>query len=129
MPTINRFEDLDVWKLTFEIANYIYDLTMKEPFCKDFALRDQVRRCSISVFSNIAEGFERDGNKEFANFLSIAKGSCGELRAQMIFAHKRRYITDDELRDITGRLLSASNQIAAFRNYLRNSELKGRKFA
>ena len=128
MPTINRFEDLDVWKLTFEIANYVYDLTLKEPFCRDFALRDQVRRCAISVFSNIAEGFERDGNKEFVNFLSIAKCSCGELRAQVIFAHKRMYIDDHELDDLSGRLLSASNQIAAFRSYLRNSEMKGRKF-
>lgn len=129
MATINRFEDLDVWKLTFEIANYTYDLTLKEPFCRDFALRDQVRRCAISVFSNIAEGFERDGNKEFVNFLSIAKGSCGDLRSQMIFAHKRKYINDDELTDLSVRLISASNQIGAFRSYLRNSEMKGRKFA
>ena len=128
MVTINRFEDLDVWKLTFDNANYIYDLTLNEPLSKDFALRDQIRRSAISVFSNIAEGFERDGNKELLNFLSTAKGSCGELRSQLIFAHRRKYISDDEIEDLTARLISASNQIAAFQRYLRNSELKGRKF-
>ena len=128
MATINRFEDLDVWKLTFDNANYIYDLTLNEPLCKDFALRDQIRRSAISVFSNIAEGFERDGNKELLNFLSIAKGSCGELRSQLIFAHRRKYISDKEIEDLAARLISASNQIAAFQRYLRNSELKGRKF-
>ena len=129
MTRINRFEDLDVWKLTFENANYIYDLTLQDPFCKDFALRDQIRRSAISVFSNIAEGFERDGNKELVNFLAIAKGSCGELRAQLIFAYKRNYISDEQMTDLSLRLVSASNQIAAFQRYLRNSELKGRKFA
>src|SRR5687768_10138649 len=74
MATINRFEELDVWKLVLENASLIYDLSAKGDFAKDFALRDQIRRCAISVFSNIAEGFERDGNKEFINFLAIAKG-------------------------------------------------------
>jgi len=78
MASINRFEDLEVWKLAFENASLVYDLTLKEPFCKDYALRDQIRRSAVSVFSNIAEGFERDGNRELINFLSIAKGSCGE---------------------------------------------------
>ncbi|HKX84239.1 MAG TPA: four helix bundle protein [Pyrinomonadaceae bacterium] len=128
MATINRFEDLEVWKLALENANIIYDLTSKSPFNQDFALRDQVRRCAISVFSNIAEGFERDGNKEFINFLSVAKGSCGELRAQLIFAHERRYISDGELKMISEKLVSTSNQISGFQRYLRSSELKGRKF-
>ena len=83
MAKIERFEDLEVWKLAFEIANDVYDLSSREPFSRDFALRDQMRRSAISVFSSIAEGFERDGNKEFINFLAIAKGSCGELRAQI----------------------------------------------
>ena len=129
MASIKRFEDLEVWKLTFDIANVVYDLTSREPFCKDFALRDQIRRSAISVFSSIAEGFERDGNKELVNFLSIAKGSCGELRAQLIFAHRRQYVTDEEMADLTDRLISSSNQIAAFQRYLRMSEFKGRKFA
>ena len=125
---IHKFEDLEVWKLAFENANLIYDLTSKGPFSKDFSLRDQVRRSAVSVFSNIAEGFERDGNKEFINFLSIAKGSCGELRAQVKFASRLGYITEGELLAIQERLIQTSNQIAGFQRYLRASEMKGRKF-
>lgn len=127
--TIRRFEDLDVWKKAFENANIVYELTAKEMFFRDYALRDQIRRSAVSVFSNIAEGFERDGNREFINFLSIAKGSCGELRAQILFAHRRQYISDAESADICERVVEASRQIAAFQRYLQNSELRGRKFA
>lgn len=128
MATINRFEELDVWKLAFENASLVYDLSPKGDFAKDFALRDQIRRCAISVFSNIAEGFERDGNKEFINFLAIAKGSCGEMRSQAIFAHRRGYISDDESVLISERLARTSKQISGFQRYLRESELRGRKF-
>lgn len=129
MAAIKRFEDLEVWKLAFGAADAIYDLTLDGPLKHDFALRDQIRRCAISVFSNIAEGFERDGNREFINFLSIAKGSCGELRSQLIFAHKRDYISDEDLESITNRLIEISNQISGFQRYLRESEMRGRKFA
>jgi four helix bundle protein len=129
MPTIKRFEDLEVWKLAFEIANDIYDLTSATPFRGDSALRDQVRRCAISVFSNIAEGFERDGNREFINFLSIAKGSCGELRSQLVFAHRRGYLSAEQLELIAQKLIKASHQISGFQRYLRESEMRGRKFA
>jgi four helix bundle protein len=128
MATIKRFEDLEVWKLAFEIANQVYDLTLDERFSRDFALRDQMRRCAISVFSNIAEGFERDGNREFINFLSIAKGSCGELRSQAAFAHRRGYLSDEQLSALTVRLLDASQQISGFQRYLRDTEMRGRKF-
>ncbi len=128
MATIKRFEDLEVWKLAVENANSIYDLTSKGDFHKDFALRDQIRKCAISVFSNIAEGFERDGNKEFINFLSIAKGSCGEVRSQALFAHARGYISDEELAHISEKLVRTSNQISGFQKYLRDSELRERKF-
>jgi four helix bundle protein len=129
MATIKRFEDLEVWKLAFETANVVYDLTLEVPLKNDFALRDQIRRCAVSIFSNIAEGFERDGNREFINFLSIAKGSCGELRSQIIFAHKRSYIVDEDLESLTTKLIEISNQISGFQRYLRESEMRGRKFA
>ena len=71
--TIERFEELEVWKLAMECANLIYDVTSTGKFSRDYVLRDQIRRAAVSIFSNIAEGFERDGNKEFSNFLSIAR--------------------------------------------------------
>lgn len=129
MARIDRFEDLDIWILAKDIANRIYDLTSLDEFSKDFALKDQVRRAAISVFSNIAEGFERNGNKEFLQFLSIAKASCGEVRAQMIFACDRNYISAEKLEEITNALESLSRQMGGFSKYLRQSELKGQKFS
>ena len=81
MANIERFEDLEIWKLSKNLANQIYDVTTKGKFSQDYVLRDQVRRAAVSIFSNIAEGFERNGNKEFIQFLYIAKASCGEVRA------------------------------------------------
>lgn len=73
MPRIRRFEDLEAWKLARLIARDVYRLTRKRDFARDFGLRDQICRSAVSIMANIAEGFERDGDKEFQNFLSIAK--------------------------------------------------------
>jgi len=127
MSKIERFEDLEVWKMAMECANLIYDITSIGKFSQDYVLRDQIRRAGVSIFSNIAEGFERDGNKEFCNFLTIAKGSCGEARAQAEFAFRRNYISEDEYKLVSEKLIQTSRQISGFRNYLRQSEMKGRK--
>ena len=83
MATFKRFEDIEAWQLAREFTAKIYRLSKVPPFSRDFALRDQMRRAAVSVMSNIAEGFERGGTKEFLHFLSIAKGSAGELEAQL----------------------------------------------
>ncbi len=124
---IKRFEDLEVWKIAFDSANLIYDITSVGKFSQDYVLRDQIRRAGVSIFSNIAEGFERDGNKELANFLTIAKGSCGEARAQAIFAFHRNYISKDEFDTISGKLVKTSQQLSGFRSYIQQSGMKGRK--
>ncbi|MGI9034645.1 MAG: four helix bundle protein [Pyrinomonadaceae bacterium] len=127
MATVNKFEDLDVWKIAFESANLICDVTSTGKFSSDYVLRDQIRRAGVSIFSNIAEGFERDGNKEFANFLTIAKGSCGEARAQATFAFHRNYISREEFDLLSEKLTQTSRQISGFRSYITQSEMKGRK--
>jgi four helix bundle protein len=105
---IKKFEDLESWKKARAITNAIYEATAAGRFSRDFGLKDQVRRASISILSNIAEGFERGGDKEFLQFLAVAKGSCGEVRAQL-------YIAIDKGISV--------------RNFLRNSPQKPRRLA
>ena len=81
MATFQKFEDIEAWQRARELTREIYTASNENPFSKDFGLRDQVRKTSVSIMSNIAEGFERDGTKEFIQFLSVAKGSSGELRS------------------------------------------------
>jgi four helix bundle protein len=125
---IERFEDLEIWKEARSLAKYIFEITEKEPFCKDYKFRDQIRSSSGSVMDNIAEGFERDGNKEFVQFLSIAKGSCGEVRSQSYRAFDYQYINDAVLQDLISRTIQLSKKISSFISYLKRSEFKGTKF-
>jgi len=86
---IEKFEDLNVWKEAMRLSVDVYKVLNK---CKDFGLRDQMQRASVSIPSNIAEGFERESNKEFIRFLFIAKASCGELRTQIYLAQELNII-------------------------------------
>ena len=89
---IKKFEDLESWKKARQLTNKIYEATAEGSFTRDFGLKDQIRRASISILSNIAEGFERGGDKEFLQFLAVAKGSCGEVRAQLYIAVDQGYL-------------------------------------
>ena len=94
MATIKRFEEIEAWQIGRELVNAVYALTRVEPFSKDWGLKDQIQRAAVSICSNIAEGFERSGNKEFANFLWIAKGSAGEVASQLYHAKDIGYVSE-----------------------------------
>lgn len=128
MARTQSFEDLKVWKAAREVTNLIYEATEGNSFSRNFALRDQIRRSTISVVSNIAEGFERNGNKEFINFLFIAKGSCGEARAQMYLALDRQYVTGFEFDLIQTKLKEISRMLYGLIRYLKDSDKKGPKY-
>jgi four helix bundle protein len=115
-------------KLAREVTREIYEISSNEKFSRDFALVNQIRRASISILSNIAEGFERSGNKEFLQFLATAKGSCGEVRAQLYVAFDQKYIDETKFRELTEKLLEINRLIAGFMKYLQQSDLRGSKF-
>jgi four helix bundle protein len=126
--TIINFEDLEIWKEARELCKKVKEITQKQDFSKDFKFRDQLRASSGSVMDNIAEGFGRGGNKEFSQFLSIAKGSNAEVRSQILRALDYEYIdnkTCDELLQMTS---SVSNKINKLMIYLKNSTFKGKKY-
>ncbi|MFQ3675313.1 MAG: four helix bundle protein [Endomicrobiia bacterium] len=123
MATYKSFEDLPIWKNAKDLSVEIYKITSSSVFKNDYGLSDQIRRSSISISSNIAEGFERATKKEFIQFLFIAKGSVGELRSQVTIACELGYITLEKFQEINKKCLSLSKQISGFISYLRQNGL------
>ena len=106
----------------------VYSLTKKRAFARDFALVNQIRRAAISVVSNISEGFERGSNREFIQFLYVAKGSCGELRAQLVVALDQGYIDEKESVEVDDLAKCVAGMLGSLINYLKSSKIKGAKF-
>ena len=128
MATINTFEELDIWQLGREICQEVWDKFENSSLGKDFELKNQMNRSSGSIMDNIAEGFERNGRKEFIQFLSYSKGSCGELRSQLYRAYDRKHITIEEFEFLKEKTITESKKIGSFMQYLLKSEYKGSKF-
>jgi four helix bundle protein len=128
MATIKTFEELEAWQKARKLSNDIYDKTSSGAFSKDFSLRDQINRSSGSIMDNIAEGFERGGNKEFIQFLSYSKGPCGEVRSQLYRAKDRSHITEDEFETLMNQSIELGKQIGGFMKYLSESEIRGPKY-
>ena len=125
---ISRFEELEIWQIARELYRLVLKVSSREPFCKDYRLRDQMRASSGSISDNIAEGFDRGGNKEFHQFLSIAKGSCGELRNQSYRAFDSDYITPEELEEFLTKTNILSGKTSKLMKYLKSSSNKGIKY-
>ena len=128
MATINRFEDLDIWKEARRLANAIHKLTLETNLKSDFKLKEQIKAASGSIMDNIAEGFERDGSLEFRQFLSIAKGSAGEVRSQLYRILDYGYIENSEFEKLKTEYENLSGKIKNFISYLNKNNFKGNKF-
>ncbi|MCU0394666.1 MAG: four helix bundle protein [Chitinophagaceae bacterium] len=128
MATARKLEELEIWKLSREFCKLVYPITCREEFLKDYRFRNQLNDSSGSIMDNIAEGFERGGNNELVQFLSIARGSCGESRSQIYRAFDRGYLYQDELTQLVTLNEEISNKTGSFMNYLNNSPLRGIKF-
>lgn len=128
MSKLERFEDLIGWKRARELAREVYQASASGAFGRDYALRDQIRRATISVLSNIAEGFERGGDNEFVQFLAVAKGSAGEVRAQLYIALDQGYLSESQFKDLFQKTSEISRLLSGLIAYLKTSELKGSKY-
>lgn len=118
MAKIEKFEDIKAWQTARDLVSAIYRVSGKGRFAKDFGLRDQIPRASVSVMSNIAEGFERCSDKEFHRFLYIAKGSAGEVRSHLFVAMDLGYVTADEFHNLRSKAEAASKALSGFISYL-----------
>ncbi|AEM70503.1 S23 ribosomal protein [Allomuricauda ruestringensis DSM 13258] len=128
MATVKRFEDLEIWQEARKLAEEINKLATSTALKNDYKLKDQIKGSSGSVMDNIAEGFERDGNMEFRQFLSIAKGSSGETRSQLYRVFDCGYISEEILDKLTSEYRQLSKRIASFMTYLNKKDYKGNKF-
>lgn len=123
-----HFEDLEVWKLSRILTNRIYAVSNDGRFAKDYDLKSQIRRAVVSIMSNIAEGYERGGNQEFIQFLSIAKASCGEVRAQLYVARDQDYVACEECDRLIDAFRKLSIMLNNFMESLKASPYKGAKY-
>jgi len=123
------FEELHIYQRSRELVNSVYSATRDSAFGRDYGLADQIRRALVSIMSNIAEGFERGGKTEFIQFLYIAKGSCGEVRAQLQIAQDQNYLKHNEYQRLYDLCKQISGMISNFIAHLQKTDYQGEKFS
>lgn len=128
MSTFKSFEEINAWQRARDLTSRVYQVSSEGKFACDFGLRDQMRRACISIMSNIAEGYERGGTKEFIQFLSVAKGSVGEVRSQLYVAFDQRYISEATFGQLSGEATEIGRMLSGLMTYLRKAGLKGSKY-
>ena len=126
--SVRRFEDLVVWQKARVLTNEIYKITKKPEFSKDLGLKDQIQRASVSIMSNIAEGFERGSKEEFIQFLYISRGSCGEVRTQLYVAKDQNYITEEEFQKLQKLAVEVSRLIYHLIESVKTEGFRGQKY-
>ena len=124
MAKIERFEDLEIWKIGKQIALAAYRISDLEPMKSDFGLKDQFRRAAMSISDNVAEGFEYNNNPDFIRFLVYAKGSSGEFRNKVIILREAKKMNEEDYSFLYGKALEFSAKAKKFIDYLRDFEMK-----
>lgn len=128
MATINSFEDLKVWQKARVLCQQVFEIIRNPIFSKDYKLKDQINASSGSIMDNVAEGFGRQGNNEFINFLTIANGSAMEVKSQLYRALDRDYITKAKFDELSLLVEEITKMIFGLIIYLGKSDFKGQKF-
>jgi four helix bundle protein len=128
VAAVDGFEQLEIWKAARALTRSIYEVSSNSGFLGDRQLREQMRRAAVSVMANVAEGFERGGDKEFLQFLAQAKGSCGEVRSHLSVALDQGYLSQERHADIAEKAIQTSRMISGLMKYLRGSNFRGSKF-
>ncbi len=126
--TLSNFEDLEIWKLSRTLSKDIYQITNSQEFKSDIRFCSQIRAAVGSIMDNIAEGFEREGKKEFIQFLYVAKGSCGEVRSQLYRATDAGYISTEQCNSLLTQTKKVGSKISNMIRYLKQSDVEGNKF-
>ena len=128
MSSFEKFEDIEAWKKARELTKAIYATTNDGSFARDFGLRDQIRRAAVSTMANIAEGFGRGGNKEFIQFLAVAKGSASEVQSQLYVALDAGYLNQTQFKELYTETETTARLIGGLLRYLQNNDFKGSKY-
>ena len=128
MPTVHKFEDLEIWQLARSLSIEVSDLSFREPLVLDHRLRDQLRGSCGSIMDNIAEGFERGSRLEFINSLTVAKGEIGELKSQLYRALDCHYLTQEKFDKLYENANLLTKKTTSFINYLNKTNIRGQKF-
>ena len=127
MATFHRFEDLEIWQIARKLSLKVFQLTQAGLSSTDYKFKGQIRAAAGSTMDNIVEGFERSGQFEFVNFLSIAKGSAGEVRSQLYRGIDQQYFPEDTV-ELIKEYEELASKIGGFIKYLNQSEIRGQKF-
>lgn len=129
MATIKKFEDIEIWQLARKLNKEMYPFLKSLIETKNYELNKQMEKAAGSIMDNVAEGFERDGTREFIQFLAISKGSIGEIQFQLYRALDRNLISEEQFSKFQNDSILIGDKIGKFMNYLNASDFKGKKFA
>ena len=128
MGKVQSFEDLIVFQKARTLCKSVYEITNVQPFKSDYRFVQQIRAAAGSVMDNIAEGYERDGNKEFVNFLYIAKGSCGEVKSQLLRASDVGFIEKEIYGELSQQCIEIGKLLFSLISSIRQSDVTGIKY-